>query len=161
MHTSACTQSTPAPDAKATPETKTAAEAGKTEPAPTPDAKTDKAKPRGKQVPPPADVAAAPADATKTATGLAYKVLGSPGDGPSPKLNDSVKIEYTAYSPTAPPSSLAEAGKPRTVAVAKSIPGWTEGLQLMHVGETTRFWIPEELAYKGMKYVRPACWCTR
>jgi peptidylprolyl isomerase len=29
------------------------------------------------------------------------------------------------------------------------IPGWTEGVQLMVEGEQTRFWIPEELAYKG------------
>jgi len=29
------------------------------------------------------------------------------------------------------------------------IEGWTEGVQLMVVGEKTRFWIPERLAYKG------------
>ena len=29
------------------------------------------------------------------------------------------------------------------------IAGWTEGLQLMVAGEKRRFWIPEELAYKG------------
>jgi peptidylprolyl isomerase len=29
------------------------------------------------------------------------------------------------------------------------IRGWTEGLQLMVEGERTRFWIPENLAYKG------------
>jgi peptidylprolyl isomerase len=29
------------------------------------------------------------------------------------------------------------------------IQGWTEGLQLMVEGERRRFWIPEELAYRG------------
>ena len=29
------------------------------------------------------------------------------------------------------------------------IEGWTEGVQLMTVGEKMRFWIPERLAYKG------------
>src|SRR5678816_3302563 len=29
------------------------------------------------------------------------------------------------------------------------IPGWIEGLQLMVPGEMRRFWIPEEMAYKG------------
>jgi peptidylprolyl isomerase len=28
------------------------------------------------------------------------------------------------------------------------IKGWTEGVQLMTVGEKTRFWIPDTLAYK-------------
>jgi peptidylprolyl isomerase len=29
------------------------------------------------------------------------------------------------------------------------IPGWADGLQTMVVGQKTRLWIPEELAYKG------------
>jgi peptidylprolyl isomerase len=40
-------------------------------------------------------------------------------------------------------------GAPATFGVGQVIPGWTEALQLMVEGETTRVWIPEELAYKG------------
>ena len=40
-------------------------------------------------------------------------------------------------------------GEPATCQVDGVIPGWTEGLQLMYEGEKTRFWIPENLAYKG------------
>jgi peptidylprolyl isomerase len=29
------------------------------------------------------------------------------------------------------------------------IAGWTDGLQVMTPGDRVRFWIPEELAYKG------------
>ena len=40
-------------------------------------------------------------------------------------------------------------GQPATFRLNGVIPGWTEGVQLMVEGETTRFWIPESLAYKG------------
>jgi peptidylprolyl isomerase len=40
-------------------------------------------------------------------------------------------------------------GKPATFPLDKVIAGWTEGVQLMVAGEKRRFWIPEELAYKG------------
>jgi FKBP-type peptidyl-prolyl cis-trans isomerase len=35
------------------------------------------------------------------------------------------------------------------LALTDVIAGWTEGMQLMVEGETTRFWIPEDLAYEG------------
>jgi peptidylprolyl isomerase len=40
-------------------------------------------------------------------------------------------------------------GQPAAFPVNGVIPGWTEGLQLMVEGEKTRFWIPQNLAYKG------------
>jgi peptidylprolyl isomerase len=40
-------------------------------------------------------------------------------------------------------------GQPATFPLDSVIPGWTDGLQVMTVGERTRFWIPDELAYKG------------
>ena len=38
---------------------------------------------------------------------------------------------------------------PVTLMLDNVIRGWTEGLQLMVEGERTRFWIPQNLAYKG------------
>jgi peptidylprolyl isomerase len=42
-------------------------------------------------------------------------------------------------------------GSPATFGVGDVIPGWTEALQLMVVGEKRRFWIPSGLAYEGVE----------
>ena len=98
----------------------------------------------------PPDVAAPPEDATTTVSGLSYKVL-EPGTGTRrPALGGRVTVHYTGWTTDGEmfDSSVAR-GAPATLALSDVIPGWTEGMQLMVEGERTRFWIPEELAYKG------------
>jgi FKBP-type peptidyl-prolyl cis-trans isomerase len=100
--------------------------------------------------PAPADVAAPPADAKKTASGLAYKVL-TPGTGTTkPKPTSRVTVHYSGWTTDGKmfDSSLMR-DRPATFQLDTMIPGWTEGLQLMTSGEKTRFWIPEAIAYKG------------
>lgn len=103
-----------------------------------------------KIIPTPADVAEAPADAEKTASGLASKVINAGSGTTHPGRTDRVTVDYTGWTTDGKmfDSSLTT-GKPVTFPLDKVIAGWTEGVQLMVAGETRRFWIPEALAYKG------------
>ena len=103
----------------------------------------------------PDDVAKAPKTAKKTKSGLAYRIL-SPGKGPQPTASDTVMAQYTGWTPDGKMfDSSVNRGRAGRFALTRVIPGWTEGLQLMHVGEKARFWIPAALAY-GDKPTRPS-----
>jgi peptidylprolyl isomerase len=83
-----------------------------------------------------------------TASGLQYQVL-SPGTGTvHPAASDRVLVHYhgTLIDGTVFDSSV-ERGQPIDFGLNQVIKGWTEGLQLMVVGEKTRLFIPAELAY--------------
>jgi peptidylprolyl isomerase len=98
----------------------------------------------------PADVKAPPADAKKTASGLAYKVLQQGTGGRHPRATSEVTVHYTGWTTDGKMfDSSVVRGQPATFALDGVIAGWGEGLQLMFEGEKTRFWIPENLAYKG------------
>jgi FKBP-type peptidyl-prolyl cis-trans isomerase len=99
----------------------------------------------------PPDVKAPPADAEKTKSGLASKVI-KPGTGTEkPSPIDKVTVNYTGWTSDGKmfDSTLARS-KPSTFIVGNVLPGWVEGLQLMVVGETRRLWVPEKLAFNGM-----------
>src|SRR3954471_12862353 len=104
--------------------------------------------PNPDDIPPPPDVKAPPADAAKTASGLASKVL-TPGKGKEkPIAADSVEVHYTGWTTDGRMfDSSVKRGQPARFPLGNVIKGWTEGLQLMVVGEKRRFWIPANLAY--------------
>jgi len=100
-------------------------------------------------VPAPSDVAAPPADAAKTSSGLASKVI-KPGKGAEhPKENDLLLVNWTGWTADGKMFSTSFGRGVQTVDLGKMIAGWKEGVQLMVPGETRRFWIPEALAFKG------------
>ena len=103
-----------------------------------------------KTIPAPADVAAPPADAEKTATGLATKVL-TPGTGSRhPRANSRVRVHYSGWTTDGKMfDSSVVREEPISFGLNQVIAGWTEGVQLMVEGETRRLWIPEKLAYGG------------
>lgn len=100
----------------------------------------------------PPDVAAPPADAITTSSGLAYKVL-RPGTGTEkPKRRSRVLAHYSGWTTDgAMFDSSVLRGDPIEFSLEAVIKGWTEGLQLMVTGEKTRFWIPSRLAYGNQK----------
>jgi FKBP-type peptidyl-prolyl cis-trans isomerase len=99
-------------------------------------------------IPAPADVAAPPADAAKTSSGLASKVL-QPGKGGShPAATDIVTVHYTGWTTDGKMFDSSHArNAPSTFPLNRVIKGWGEGVQLMTLGEKRRLWIPAELAY--------------
>ena len=103
-----------------------------------------------KVIPPPADVAAPPADAARTSSGLASKVI-TPGTGKvHPSKSDRVTVHYTGWTTDGKmfDSSVVRCA-PIEFPLDQVIAGWTEGVSLMVEGEKSRFWIPQPLAYKG------------
>ena len=99
---------------------------------------------------PPPDVAAPPADATGTPSGLYYKVIRRGTGTRHPASRDNVTAHYSGWTTAGMlfDSSVLK-GNPVTLDLSNVIRGWTEGLQLMVEGDRTRFWIPEKLAYRG------------
>lgn len=85
---------------------------------------------------------------TVTASGLQYEVLKRGEGKESPKATDQVKVHYhgTNIDGSVFDSSV-ERGEPISFGLNQVIAGWTEGVQLMHVGDKFKFFIPSELAY--------------
>ncbi len=111
--------------------------------------------PAPKPPPVPEDVKAPPPSAKKTPSGLAYRVIKKGTGTKSPKDTDQVTVNYSGWTTDGKmfDSSITR-GEPATFALKGVIKGWTEGVQLMKVGDTMRFWIPGDLAY-GDKPKRP------
>ncbi|WP_397380415.1 FKBP-type peptidyl-prolyl cis-trans isomerase [Pseudomonas sp.] len=82
-----------------------------------------------------------------TASGLQYEVVKK-ADGAQPKATDVVTVHYEGkLTDGSVFDSSVERGSPIDLPVNGVIPGWVEGLQLMHVGEKYKLYIPSELAY--------------
>jgi len=83
-----------------------------------------------------------------TASGLQYQVLTEGTGTVNPAATDRVKVHYhgTLVDGLVFDSSV-DRGEPIEFGLNQVIKGWTEGVQLMVVGEKTRFVIPSELAY--------------
>ncbi|KPW12459.1 Peptidyl-prolyl cis-trans isomerase [Pseudomonas syringae pv. atrofaciens] len=90
-----------------------------------------------------------------TASGLQYQIIKK-ADGAQPKPTDVVTVHYEGKLIDGKVfDSSVERGSPIDLPVGGVIPGWVEGLQLMHVGEKIKLFIPSDLAY-GAQSPSPA-----
>lgn len=101
-------------------------------------------------------IAAPPAEAIRTASGLAYVYLHRGTGTIKPTTTSRVSAHYTGWTTDGNKfDSSRDRGEPIEFGLTQVIPGWTEVLQSMIVGDQIRAWIPVDLAYKN-KPGRPA-----
>jgi hypothetical protein len=96
------------------------------------------------QVKPPLNLKALPDDASKTASGLAYKKLTSRDTGAQPQRSDTVLVHYTGWRQRTGETFFTTKGssQPMAVDVAHAAPGFGEALQLLRKGEKAVLWVP-------------------
>lgn len=97
----------------------------------------------------PPDVAAVPADAERSETGLAWKVLKPGTSDKQPTLASTVALFYTGWTTEGKVFTRTLDNTPKSRSMGQMIPGWREGILMMKQGEKRRFWVPPELAYLG------------
>lgn len=83
-----------------------------------------------------------------TASGLQYEVLKKVSSGKRPRPDQTVVCHYKGTLIDGTPfDSSYDRQQPAEFALSRVIPGWTEGIPLMSVGEKYKFYIPSNLAY--------------
>jgi hypothetical protein len=96
--------------------------------------------------PAPADVAGPPGDATRTASGLAYKMLAAGSSDTKPTLESTVVAHLNSWSTDGKSLSSTSARKrPATIPLGRVFQGLQEAFMLMDVGSEYRFWMPGNL----------------
>lgn len=83
-----------------------------------------------------------------TDSGLQYKVLSKGSGDQHPVATDTVSTHYEGSLITGQVfDSSYKRGEPAAFPLNRVIAGWTEGIQLMTVGDTFEFYIPFNLGY--------------
>lgn len=101
-----------------------------------------------KAPPTPENLTQAPADATRTGSGLAYVIL-KPGTGTlHPSVTSKVTAHFTSWrSDGRIFETTVMTNHPALISVASAPLGWREAVTSMVAGEKARFWIPAALAF--------------
>ena len=101
-------------------------------------------------VPAPADVAAPAGDATRSPSGVVYKVLRQGRSQERPRAWDLVEFAYTGWTTSGVMFATTQNRyEPAEMTIDRMIPAWRETLPQMRVGERRRIWVPEAMAAQG------------
>lgn len=94
-------------------------------------------------------------DVVKTASGLLYKVIKLGEGGAKPTATSDVQVMYKGSLIDG--TVFDESDEPISLNLGQVIKGWTEGVQLMSVGDKYEFYIPSELGYgaQGNQGIKP------
>jgi peptidylprolyl isomerase len=106
----------------------------------------------GEARPAPPDVAAPPASAKKTPSGLAYRLLQASDGDDRPNAWDRVTLRYAGWTTD---GERLDGSSRATFDVEKVMPGWLEALPLLATGDRARVWIPEALTRPGRSGAPP------
>lgn len=83
-----------------------------------------------------------------TESGLMYRVIEASGSEESPAAEDTVRVHYRGtFIDGKEFDSSYERKQPIDFPLRGVIPGWTEGVQLMNIGDKFEFVVKPELAY--------------
>lgn len=85
-----------------------------------------------------------------TGSGLQFRILSESGQTDKPHATDIVQVHYRGQLTDGVEfDSSYNYGEPAEFPLNEVIPGWTEGVQLMNVGDIYEFTIPSALGYGG------------
>jgi FKBP-type peptidyl-prolyl cis-trans isomerase len=96
------------------------------------------------QLPPPVDLRAPPAGATRTASGVSYKKLVTKATSAQAKASDTVLVHYTGWRQRTGETffTTRARGRPIALDIAHAAPGFAEALPLLRKGEKVVLWVP-------------------
>lgn len=89
-----------------------------------------------------------PASARNLGSGVSQQVLRTGTGNIHPDAGSIVRVEFTGFrSDGSEFDSSKRKGKPQVYELAKVVRGLSRAIQHMVVGESSRFWIPADVAY--------------
>jgi FKBP-type peptidyl-prolyl cis-trans isomerase len=100
-------------------------------------------------LPAPVDVAAPPAEALKTVSGVPMTILKAGQGRERPEANDCVTVHFSSWKRDGSfLTSSRVGGEPESRCLKTMFAGVADALQTMVVGEERRLWVPADLTYK-------------